>query len=260
METAGYVALIAAGMLLGITGSGGSVLSLPVLVYLFSLDVVIASAYSLFIVGATSIVGTVLKQRKRLVDVRTGLIFAIPSIVAAFSTRKWLMPSIPDVVLYTENFTLTKRALLLGIFACVIILVSVKMILNGKAKNASAQAPHPYVLIPIGMTTGALAGLLGVGGGFLILPALVAFARIPFENVVGTTLFVIALNSLLAFLGDLLNYSINWTFLLSITTLSIAGVCLGILTNRLVPAKSLQRSMGWLTLTMGIWMLVSELL
>ena len=155
METAGYVALIAAGILLGITGSGGSVLSLPVLVYLFSLDVVIASASSLFIVGATSIVGTVLKQRKRLVDVRTGLIFAIPSIAAAFSTRKWLMPSIPDVVLYTENFTLTKRALLLGIFACVIILVSVKMILNGKAKNASAQAPHPYVLIPIGMTTGA---------------------------------------------------------------------------------------------------------
>lgn len=260
METAGYLALIGAGILLGITGSGGSVLSLPVLVYLFSLDVVIASAYSLFIVGATSIVGTVLKQRERLVDVPAGLVFAIPSILAAFSTRKWLVPSIPDIILQTEYFTLSKRALLLGIFACVIILVSVKMILNGKASPASRPATHPYILIPIGMITGALAGLLGVGGGFLILPALVAFARIPFENVVGTTLFVIALNSLLAFLGDLLNYSINWTFLLSITTLSILGVCVGILTNRIVPAQPLQRSMGWLTLTMGIWMLFSELL
>jgi uncharacterized membrane protein YfcA len=260
METAGYLALIVAGILLGITGSGGSVLSLPVLVYLFSLDVVMASAYSLFIVGATSIVGTVLKQRERLVDVRAGLIFAVPSILAAFSTRKWLVPLIPEMILQSEHFILTKRALMLGIFAGVIILVSVKMILNGKAKNPSTQKPHPYALIPIGMTTGALAGLLGVGGGFLILPALVAFARIPFENVVGTTLFVIALNSLLAFLGDLLNYSINWSFLLSITALSIIGVCLGILTNRIVPAKPLQRSMGWLTLSMGIWILVIELL
>lgn len=260
METAGYLALIAAGILLGITGSGGSILSLPVLVYLFSLDVVIASAYSLFIVGATSIVGTVLKQRERLVDVRAGLTFALPSILAAFSTRKWLVPSIPDIILQTEYFILSKRALLLGIFACVIIVVSVKMILNGRAKNPSTQASHPYVLVPIGMITGILAGLLGVGGGFLILPALVAFARIPFENVVGTTLFVIALNSLLAFLGDLLNYSINWSFLLSITALSIIGVCLGILTNRIVPARPLQRSMGWLTLSMGIWILVSELL
>lgn len=260
METAGYLALIGAGVILGITGSGGSILSLPVLVYLFSLDVVIASAYSLFIVGATSIVGTVLKQRERLVDVRSGLIFAAPSIVAAFSTRKWVMPTIPDIILQTEFLTLTKRTLLLAIFACVIILVSVKMILNGRARNRSRQASHPYVLIPVGMITGILAGLLGVGGGFLILPALMAFTRIPFENVVGTTLFVIALNSLLAFLGDLLNYAINWSFLLSITTLSIAGVCLGILSNRIVPAQPLQRSMGLLTLVMGIWILVSELL
>jgi len=260
METAGYLALIAAGILLGITGSGGSVLSLPVLVYLFSLDVVIASAYSLFIVGATSIVGTVLKQRERLVDVRAGLIFAVPSILTAFSTRKWLVPSIPDVILQTEYFVLAKRAMLLGIFACVIILVSVKMILNGKWKRVSGEAPNPYALIPVGMATGALAGLLGVGGGFLILPALVAFARIPFENVVGTTLFVIALNSLLAFLGDLLNYSINWSFLLSITALSIIGVCVGILANRIVPTGPLQRSMGWITLSMGIWILFSELL
>ena len=92
------------------------------------------------------------------------------------------------------------------------------------------------------------------------MPALLAFTRIPFENVVGTTLFVIALNSLLAFLGDLLNYSINWSFLLSITTLSIAGVVLGIFSNRIVPAQPLQRSMGWLTLVMGIWILFSELL
>jgi uncharacterized membrane protein YfcA len=112
----------------------------------------------------------------------------------------------------------------------------------------------------MGLITGVLAGLLGVGGGFLILPALVVFARIPFESAVGTTLFVIALNSLLGFLGDLLNYAINWTFLLSITALSIAGVCLGILSNKIVPAQPLQKSLGWITLTLGIWILVNELL
>lgn len=259
MEVAGYLALIGVGIMLGITGGGGSILSVPVLVYLFSLDVVIASAYSLFVVGITSIVGTVLKQKERSVDVRSGLTFAIPSILAAFSIRKWVVASMPDLILQVGSFQLTKRGLLLGILAFVIILVSARTIQNGKS-GANPRVPLPaYGLLPMGLLTGILAGTLGVGGGFLILPALVVFARIPFESAVGTTLFVIALNSLLGFLGDVLNYSINWTFLLSITALSIAGVCAGVLSNKIVPAQRLQKSLGWITLALGVWILVNEL-
>lgn len=259
MEIAGYLALIGVGIILGITGGGGSILSVPVLVYLFSLDVVIASAYSLFIVGITSMVGTVLKQKERRVDVRSGLIFAIPSILAAFSTRKWVVASLPDLILQVGTFQLSKRGLLLGILAFVIIVVSVRTIVNGRAKDHAPGPLKSYWLIPMGLLTGMLAGLLGVGGGFLILPALVVFARIPFESAVGTTLFVIALNSLLGFAGDVLNYSINWTFLLSITALSIAGVYVGVLSNKMLPVQPLQKSLGWITLVLGIWILVSEL-
>lgn len=259
MEIAGYLALIGVGIMLGITGGGGSILSVPILVYLFSLDVVMASAYSLFIVGITSMVGTVLKQKERVVDIRSGLVFAVPSILAAFSTRKWVLASIPDLIFRFESFVLTKRALLLGILALVIIVVSARTILNGKTQANIGAPINNYGLIPMGLVTGVLAGLLGVGGGFLILPALVVFARIPFASAVGTTLFIIALNSLLGFVGDLLNYAINWTFLLSITVLSIVGVYVGILSNKVVPAHSLQKSLGWITLGLGIWILVNEL-
>lgn len=259
MEIAGYIALIGVGIMLGITGGGGSVLSVPILVYLFSLDVVMASAYSLFIVGVTSMVGTVMKQKESMVDIRSGLIFAIPSIFAAFSVRKWVLPSIPELIFQAGSFQLTKRGLLLGILAFVIITVSVRTILNGRAKVNGESPLTSYWLIPMGLIAGIVAGLLGVGGGFLILPALVVFARIPFGSAVGTTLFVIALNSLLAFTGDILNYSINWTFLLSITGLSIAGVYVGIASTRMIPTRPLQKSLGWITLAIGIWILFTEL-
>ena len=259
MDIAGYVALMCAGAMLGITGGGGSILSVPLLVYLLSLDVVMASAYSLFFVGITSPVGTVIKQKERMVDVRAGIIFAVPSILAAFTARKWVLPAIPDLILHVGSFQLTKRGLLLGILAFVIIVVSVRTILNGRAKVQVDGPVASYWLIPMGLIAGILAGLLGVGGGFLILPALVVFARIPFGSAVGTTLFIIALNSLLAFTGDILNYAINWTFLLSITGLSIAGVYVGIASNRMIPAQPLQKSLGWITLGVGIWILITEL-
>ncbi|CAN5351382.1 hypothetical protein BH23BAC1_BH23BAC1_08770 [soil metagenome] len=106
MEIYGYFALIGVGLLLGILGGGGSILSVPILVYLFSEDVVLASAYSLFIVGITSTVGSVVKYKAQLINLRIGLIFGLPSIVAIFFTRKWLIPSIPNVIWQIELFEL----------------------------------------------------------------------------------------------------------------------------------------------------------
>src|SRR5687768_18486510 len=109
MEIIGYLASIAIGVILGLLGGGGSILSIPILVYLFKMDVVMASAYSLFIVGVTSLVGAIPKYKDQLVNLRTGFFFSIPSIISIFSTRKWIVPAIPDIIIQTETFIVTKR-------------------------------------------------------------------------------------------------------------------------------------------------------
>ena len=115
MELFGYFASIVVGLVLGMLGGGGSILSIPILVYLFQIEPVLASAYSLFIVGITSFVGAVPKYREHLVNLKTGILFGIPSIISIFSTRKWIVPAIPEILFQTESFVLTKRIFLLGL-------------------------------------------------------------------------------------------------------------------------------------------------
>src|SRR5690606_28826899 len=117
MEILGYFASVCIGLILGMMGGGGSTLAIPILVYLFHIDVVTASAYSLFIVGVTSFAGAIPKYRENRVSLYTGMVFGFPSIVAIFVTRKWIIPAIPEIVVHAQSFILTKRVLLLGIFA-----------------------------------------------------------------------------------------------------------------------------------------------
>ncbi|HEX5170031.1 MAG TPA: sulfite exporter TauE/SafE family protein, partial [Cyclobacteriaceae bacterium] len=217
MEAIGYVASVCIGVVLGILGGGGSILSIPILVYLFNVDAVMASAYSLFIVGVTSLVGAVPKYREQLVNIRTGLIFGIPSILAIFSTRRWIVPSIPDILFHIGDFAFTKRILLLGIFAVLMILASIAMIKKRGVFESDENGYHIIGIIIQGLLIGFLTGLVGAGGGFLIIPALVLLTGIPFKTAVGTSLFIIAVNSLIGFLGDVLNYEIQWNFLFEIT-------------------------------------------
>ncbi|MBA4057825.1 MAG: permease, partial [Marivirga sp.] len=107
MEIIGYIASVCIGLILGLLGGGGSILTIPILVYIFHIDIVVASAYSLFIVGITSFVGAGLKYKQQRVDVKTGIYFAIPSIISIFVTRKWLIPAIPEIVIQLDSFVLT---------------------------------------------------------------------------------------------------------------------------------------------------------
>lgn len=261
MEIAGYISLFFVGLVLGILGAGGSILAVPILVYLFSVDAVMASAYSLFIVGTTSLVGTVLKMNAQLVNLKTGFIFGIPSIISIFSTRKWIIPSIPDIVLQIGSFPLTKRALILGIFAFLMILASIIMITRNNKNTTKSDSDQVYVffLILLGLLTGFLTGLVGVGGGFLIILALVYLTEMPFKIAVGTTLMIIASNSLIGFIGDILNYTVNWNFLLTITGLAISGIFIGSRVAKNFPTPKLQKSFGWFTLTMGTCILIREI-
>lgn len=258
MEIIGYIASILVGVVLGLLGGGGSILSIPILVYLFGVEPVMASAYSLFIVGVTSFVGAIPKYREQLINLKTGILFGIPSIIAIFCTRKWIVPAIPDVVVELSGFILTKRGLVLGLFALLMVLASVSLIRKKKEPTSASQRFRTFLVIIEGLLIGFLTGLVGAGGGFLIIPALVFLTGLPFKTAVGTSLFIIAINSLIGFLGDLLNYQIDWSFLLSITSLAVVGILAGNFLSRRILSFYLRKAFGWLTLLMGCWILVKE--
>ncbi len=259
MEFVGYIASVSIGIILGLLGGGGSILSIPILVYLFHVEPVIASAYSLFIVGTTSLVGAIPKYREHLVNIRTGFIFGIPSIASIFITRKWIVPAIPEIVFSSGDVVITKRLLLLGIFALLMILASYSMIRKSAEIRNDEHDLRLFLTILEGLIIGFLTGLVGAGGGFLIIPALVLLTGLPFKTAVGTSLFIIAINSLMGFFGDLLNYEMNWRFLLTITLLAVTGIFIGNKLQRKISAPGLRRAFGWFILCMGVYILTREL-
>lgn len=258
MEIIGYLASIGIGVILGLLGGGGSILAIPILVYFFHLDAVRASAYSLFIVGVTSFIGAIPKYKDHLINIQTGLLFGLPSIVAIFATRKWVVPAIPEVIFHIGGLTFSRRLLVLGFFAVLMISASWSLIRQGKESRSVDREWRVPLLIFEGILIGFLTGLVGAGGGFLIIPALVWLTRMPFKTAVGTSLFIIAINTLLGFLGDVMNYPIQWRFLLTLTALAVIGILIGNQLQKNVSAERLKRVFGWLILVTGAWILLKE--
>jgi len=258
MEFIGYLASIAIGIILGLLGGGGSILAIPILVYLFQVEAVVASAYSLFVVGVTSLIGAIPKYREHLVNLRTGIIFGLPSIVAIFATRKWVVPAIPEVIFQLGTFVFSRRLLILGVFAILLILASWSM-MRGRAEIRSDDHEQRLLLLAFeGLLIGFLTGLVGAGGGFLIIPALVWLTGLPFKTAVGTSLFIIAINSMMGFLGDFLNYSVDWSLLLPISGLAISGILIGHKLQKSIAADRLRKAFGLFILIVGMAILIGE--
>jgi uncharacterized membrane protein YfcA len=258
MEFFGYLASVLVGFVLGLLGGGGSVLSIPILVYLFHIEAVQASAYSLFIVGATSLAGAIPKYRDHMVNVKTGILFGVPSIITIFITRRWIVPAIPATLHPFDSFVISKRLLLLGIFAVLMVLASVPMIRGRKEKKTLDGNFRIPLTILEGIVIGFLTGLVGAGGGFLIIPALVFLTRLTMKTASGTSLFIIAVNSLIGFTGDLATRQMNWPFLLTVTALAITGVHFGNVWAKRLSNEKLRKGFGWITLAMGCYILVRE--
>jgi uncharacterized membrane protein YfcA len=252
-----YTASVLIGLVLGLLGGGGSTLAIPILVYLFHLDPVIATAYSLFIVGSTSSVGVAWKWKKGLIHFRTGFVFGIPSLLAVFITRKWIVPTLPDIIIDTSYLIVTKRVLLLGLFAILMIITSFSMMRKQKEVKEPSEFNLVYVLV-LGIIIGLLTGLVGAGGGFLIIPALVLLTGLPMKVATGTSLFIIAFNSLIGFTGDIFNLEIQWPFLLTISSLAIGGVFIGNWLSTKIKGAHLRVAFGWFTLAIGCWILIKE--
>lgn len=263
MEILGFVLAAIVGISLGLIGSGGSILTVPILVYIMGVDPVLATAYSLFIVGATSLVGGVQSALQKRVDFKTVLIFGIPSLLAVYATRMWLVPIIPAELFSIWGLVITKPIALMLLFAVVMILASVSMIRPGKNKESDENAPlsynYPMILLE-GTGVGILTGMVGAGGGFLIIPALVLLAKMPMKLAVGTSLFLIAIKSLVGFMGDLQGSQvIDWKLLGGFTGLAVVGIFVGIVLSKKIHGDKLKVGFGWFVLVMGMYIIVKEL-
>lgn len=263
MEIVGYIAAIAIGVSLGLIGGGGSILTVPVLVYLFHIDTVLATAYSLFIVGITSAVGSVTFFRKGLVNLKTALVFGIPSIVAVFATRAYIVPAIPNEVFHIGTFVVSKSLLMMSLFAILMIVASFSMIKKEKPKKETDTTPqaqkfnYPLILLE-GSVVGVLTGLVGAGGGFLIIPALVVLSKLPMKEAVGTSLVIIAAKSLIGFFGEGGETVIDWMFLVKISAFAIAGIFIGGALSKKIDGAKLKPAFGWFVLVMGIYIIIKE--
>ncbi len=262
MEYLGYLSAILIGVSLGLLGSGGSILTVPVLVYLMGVSPVTATAYSLFIVGFTSMVGGIQKYAQGSVNLRSVVFFGIPSVIAVFITRILIVPALPEIIFTSENFKITRDIFIMILFAVLMVAASVSMIFQGTSTaNNTDDSPRKFnwpLIFLEGTVVGVLTGLVGAGGGFLIIPALVLLARLPMKLAVGTSLVIIALKSLIGFTGDLVNMKMDWQLLILFTALAVSGIFIGNKLSHNINNARLKVFFGYFILVMGIYILLKE--
>jgi uncharacterized membrane protein YfcA len=258
MEIIGYLASILIGITLGLIGGGGSILTIPILVYIFHVNPKLATTYSLFIVGFTAAIGSFKHYQLGNLKFQSAIPFAIPSLISIIVVRKFLMPIIPETIFSLGTFSLTKDVLIMLLFSVLMIAASYSMI---KSKKDIAQEVEPHVVkvVFIGALVGIVTGFLGAGGGFLIIPALIFFTGLTMKEAIGTSLLIIAFNSLFGFLGDVINgVNIDYLFLLSIAFFALIGIFIGTFLSKKIEGSKLKPAFGWFVLVMGIYIIIKE--
>ncbi len=265
MVILGYIAFLIIGFILGLIGGGGSILGVPVLVYILCYDAEIATGYSLFIVGLTSLIGAIAYLKKGELSVEAILQFAIASLITVFCVRKFVMPAIPEE-LHLLGIELSKHTLIMLVFSLLILASSYNMIKKRKPNRISeikwdefSRSPLgvPFI-ITLGIIIGFITGFVGAGGGFIIVPVLISFLRLSFKQAVGTSLCIIALNSLIGFTGNIGTYEIDWLFLITISTICSLGIIIGSVLSNYISSHKLKPAFGWFTLVVGIIVIIKE--
>jgi uncharacterized membrane protein YfcA len=256
----GFIAAIIIGITLGVIGGGGSILTVPVLVYLSGIEPVPATAYSLFVVGLTALIGSTAYMRSGRVSYRTAIVFGIPSLAAVYLTRRFLVPALPENLFTLAGIPIGRDPAIMLLFAVLMLGASISMIRRDRRPEISGPREFRYGLILLeGTVVGAVTGLVGAGGGFLIIPALVLLARLPMQHAVGTSLLIIAAKSLVGFTGDIVHLQVDWRFLGMFAGLAVAGILVGSRVSKHIPPTVLKPAFGWFTLAMGVFIIGKEL-
>lgn len=263
MNLIGVFGALLIGVVLGLIGAGGSILTVPIFVYVLDVKPVLATAYSLFVVGIAALFGIIKNAKGNLVEYKTGFVFAIPAFIGVYIARRFLLDLIPNVIFKVGDFSLTKDMGIMMFFALIMILASYFMIKDQKEQNINKKfSNNIYILIIEGFIVGVLTGIVGAGGGFIIIPALVLFAGLPMKNAIGTSLMIIAIKSLFGFIGDLqnINIIIDWLLLGGFTFLSIIGISIGLYFNKFIEGNKLKKGFGWFVLIMGVCIVLKEII
>jgi len=239
-------------------------LTVPILVYLFSLSPFTATGYSLLVVGSTAAVGTFSYWRQGLIRARDTFIFILPSTLMILLTRRFILPSIPDPMMRINGLVLSKGTFIMTVFACLMLLASwfmLKPVIKKVERDDAVYQPDAHfikLLIGSGVI-GLLSGIVGAGGGFLIIPVLITWFNLSMKEAIGTSLAVIMVNSLVGFQGDLLaGIYIDWRILGPFLGLAICGMFLGIRLNQYVNGPALKRLFGFFMLFLALVILLVE--
>ena len=264
VEIAGWILAVFVGLSLGLMGGGGSILCVPIFVYLFGFDTDQATSYSLFVVGVSSIAGTFKYLEEKLVSVRALVSFGLPALVAVYANRMWVNPAIPQELGSFGEFIITKDMLVMLLFAGLMVPAARIMIkgrdLAADAERSGADLNYAKIVV-LGLLVGFVTSLIGAGGGFLIIPALVLLFKMPVKRAIGTSLSIIMVNSLIGFSGDIgADLEIDWLFLMKFTGLAVAGIFIGIYLSHSISGQKLKPAFGWFVLVMGIIIIVKELI
>ena len=264
VEILGYACALLIGVILGLIGGGGSILAVPVLAYLFSINEKAATAYSLFIVGTSALIGGVKKHQKGQVDWRTAIVFGVPAIIGVTLVRRYVIPELPDTLFTIGDSVFTRRMGMFGLFAILMIPAAFSMLKKRKERPKSndddnkTKYNYPLILAE-GLIVGAVTGLIGAGGGFLIIPALVILAKMKMKIAVGTSLMIVAFKSLLGFfLGDALTLDIDWYFLSVFTGISLLGILLGSYLSLFIDGSKLKKGFGYFIFVIAAFIFYME--
>ena len=244
------------GLILGFIGGGGSILAVPVLVYVLGVRPVEATAYSLFIVGVSSLFGAQKHYKLGNIDYRIGMLFAIPSFIGVFTSRRWVLPNIPNELFTLGEFAITKDFFLMVFFALIMLLASVSM-LRERSVSKQTKDVQQFKIIIDGLFVGLITGIVGAGGGFLIIPALVLLSRLEMKKAIGTSLMIIAVKSLFGFLGEW-GSEIDWQLLISFTALAVIGIFFGVYFSKFFDGKKLKKSFGVFVLFTSLVIILKE--
>ena len=257
----GYIGALFVGITLGLIGSGGSILSLPIFVYLFGINPVIATAYSLFTVGLTSLIGSIKNIKLKLIHINTVIYFSFSAAVSVYLTRRYVIELIPDEIISIGELIITKEKFLMLFFALLIYFAGIAMIRKRKDNDSKEKKVYKYskvLILAEGTVVGFITGLVGAGGGFIIIPVLVLFSKLDMKKAIATSLVIISIKSLFGFIGDIENYIIDWWFLIIFSSISIIGIFIGQAIGLKTDGSKLKKGFGYFIIIVASSILFKE--